>query len=332
MLFAVTDLKTAQPLAGVTVEIYNYQKQLIETSETNNDGEAQVNMQQKPFLLVAKKGAQGGYLKLDDGSSISLSMFDVAGEKVQKGIKGFIYGERGVWRPGDSLYVIFMLEDKQKTLPAMHPVSFELYNPQGQLSKKMIRTESMSGFYSFLTSTDADDPTGNWEAKVKVGGAVFSKNIRIETIMPNRLKIKFDFAKKYLTNEEKESAKMEVKWLHGAVARNLKADVQVTLSSTQTTFPKYSEYTFDDPTRKFSADKQTIFEGNLDASGIANVVADIKVEDAAPGMLMANFVTKAFEPGGNFSSDRFSIPFHAYDDYVGIRLPKGDKARGMLLT
>lgn len=150
--------------------------------------------------------------------------------------------------------------------------------------------------------------------------------------MPNRLKIKFDFSKKYLEKDEPQSAQMEVKWLHGAVARNLRAEVQVSLSSAQTSFPKYSDFVFDDPTRKFTMDKQVIFDGTVDANGKANVEADIKVEAEAPGMLQANFNTKVFEPGGSFSTDRFSIPYHAYDYYTGILLPKGDKARGMLLT
>jgi len=332
MQFTVTDLNTTQPLSGVTLEIYNLQHQLIRKVESDVTGLATVNFAEKPFLLVAKKGTQRGYLKLDDGSSLSLSMFDVAGERVQKGIKGFIYGERGVWRPGDSLFVMFMLEDKQHSLPQTFPVVFELNNPQGQLVKKIIRAESMNGFYTFCTATDPESPTGNWEAKVKVGNAVFRKNIRIETVMPNRLKIKFDFPKKYLAKDEKQSAKMEVLWLHGAVARNLKAEVEVSLTQTKTTFPKYTDYVFDDPTRKFNADKQVLFDKTVDENGKATVQADIAVEDASPGMLQANFVTKVFEPAGNFSIDRFSIPYYPYESYVGIRLPKGDKARGMLLT
>ncbi|MES2619742.1 MAG: MG2 domain-containing protein [Bacteroidota bacterium] len=332
MLFAVTDLKTTVPQFGVNLEVYNLQRQLIQRAVTDNNGLAEVKLDKKPYLLVAKKGTQRGYLKLDDGSSLSLSMFDVAGEKVQKGIKGFIYGERGVWRPGDSLFLTFILEDKQKILPASYPVSFELFNPRSQLTKKLIKTESTNGFYSFITKTDEEAPTGSWEARVKVGNAVFSKTLRIETVMPNRLKIKFDFAGKYLSKDKNESAQMEVRWLTGAAARNLKVTVDVNLVASKTAFPKYSEFIFDDPTRKFYSDKQVLFENEIDANGKAMVTADIKVEDAAPGMLQANFVTKAFEPGGNFSVDRFSMPYHPYDVYTGIRLPKGDKARGMLLT
>jgi uncharacterized protein YfaS (alpha-2-macroglobulin family) len=65
--------------------------------------------------------------------------------------------------------------------------------PNGQLYKKLTRTSSVDGFYSFHTATETSSPTGNWSAKVKVGGAIFEKKIKVETIMPNRLKLKLDF-------------------------------------------------------------------------------------------------------------------------------------------
>ena len=78
---------------------------------------AELVVDTKPYLLIAKHGDQRGYLRLDDGSSLSLSKFDVSGKIVEKGIKGFIYGERGVWRPGDTLYVMFILEDEENIIP-----------------------------------------------------------------------------------------------------------------------------------------------------------------------------------------------------------------------
>ena len=49
-------------------------------------------------------------------------------------------------------------------------------------------------------------------------------------------------------------------------------------------------------------------------------------------MLVANFKGKVFEAGGGFSVDRFSMPYHPYQTYVGMKTPKGDAARNMLLT
>ncbi|MES2690720.1 MAG: hypothetical protein V4658_09975, partial [Bacteroidota bacterium] len=95
ILFAVSDLISTKPLSGVTLDVLDYQQQLIVTATTDGQGIAKMTPSRKPFLLVAKHKEQRGYLKLDDGSSLSLSHFDVSGNVVQKGLKGFIYGERG---------------------------------------------------------------------------------------------------------------------------------------------------------------------------------------------------------------------------------------------
>ena len=97
-----------EPLSGVSVEIFDYQNQLIGVANTDDNGMVEIDITKKPFLLVAKTGEERGYLKLDDGNSLSLSMFNVSGQRLKKGVKGYIYGERGVWRPGDSLFLSFI--------------------------------------------------------------------------------------------------------------------------------------------------------------------------------------------------------------------------------
>ncbi len=330
--FFVTDIVTTNPLSGVDIDIYNFQHQLMASLKTDNNGMAEVTFKKIPYLLVARKDKQRGYLKLNDGSSLSLSMFDVKGEEIQKGIKGFIYGERGVWRPGDTLFLSFILDDKDKSLPVNHPVIFDLMNPQGQVVKHTVSSESVDGFYKFITCTDVNAPTGNWTAKVRVGKVSFTKNIKIETILPNRLKINLDFGTDKLFKESKNSGTLESKWLHGAIAKNLKADVQVTLSESTTKFDKYPNYIFDDPSRNFSSESSTIFTGRLDQNGKTTVKADIRVKDAAPGVLRASFQTRVFEESGAFSIDRFSMPYYPYNSFVGIKTPEGDKFTGMLTT
>ncbi len=333
MTFAVTDLLTTLAVPNVTIEIYNYQQQLIGSTQTGSDGLAEIMLDGQPFYLIAKNGLQRGYLKLDDGSSLSLSRFDVSGNVVQKGIKGFIYGERGVWRPGDSLYLTFMLEDKNGNLPQNHPVTFELINPHGQIVRKLVKTTGVNGFYNFKTFTEPDAPTGNWSARINVGGTTFTKWLRIETIKPNRIKINIDFGTDKLSVDRPDiQGVISANWLHGAPARNLRTEINVTLTQIQTTFPKYPEYQFDDPARSFSSEELTIYKDYLNQEGKATFSTDISVSTASPGMLRAHFITRVFEESGEFSIDRFSIPYSPYKGYVGIKTPKGDQARGMLLT
>jgi len=91
-----------------------------------------------------------------------------------------VFGERGVWRPGDSLFLGCIIEDKEKKLPAGHPVEMELISPRGQLYKRLVTPNAEDGYNVFRTVTDANAPTGNWLCKVKVGGAVFEKILRLK--------------------------------------------------------------------------------------------------------------------------------------------------------
>jgi alpha-2-macroglobulin len=332
-MIVVNDLKTTQPLSGVQLELYDYQKQLIGSASTGADGKAIISSNQKPFALIAKNGGQRGYLKVQDGESLSLSNFNVGGESVSKGLKGFLYGERGVWRPGDSLYLSFILEDKMKLLPASHPVVFELQNPQGQVTSRLVRSNSENGFYKFATSTSSDAPTGNWLGRVKVGGTEFSQPVKIEMVKPNRLKINLDFGVEKLTGGNNSvSGNLKVNWLHGAPGKNLKAQFEVLLTKGVAKFDQYSEFVFDDPSIDFYSESTPIYDGYTDSEGNATINAELPVSEQAPGMLNAIFRGKVFEESGNFSIDRFSIPYYPYPSMVGIRIPQGDKARGMLLT
>jgi uncharacterized protein YfaS (alpha-2-macroglobulin family) len=328
---AVTSLATAKPIQGVEVIAYNYQLQQVGSGSTDNNGFVSVSLAEKPYLLIARYEKQRGYLKLDEGSSLSLAAFDVTGNAVSKGIKAFIYGERGVWRPGDTLFLSCIIEDKQKRLPASHPVTFELVNPKGQLYARTTKTSGVNGFYTWQVPTSSDVITGNWNLRVKIGGTPFNKAIKIESVKPNRLKINLDFKAEKLYAGGSNQADLSVTWLHGAVASGLKTSISVVFTKAPTLFEKYATYQFTDPSKQFSAEEQVIFDQSVNEAGLAKVIPSFSIGNSAPGMLMANFTTRVFEKSGDFSFDRLSIPYSPYSAYVGIRTPEGDK-RGMLLT
>ncbi len=328
----VSNLITAEPESGVLVELYDFQGQKIDQQKTDVDGKATFHPKKPTYLVIAKKNEQRGYLKLSDGTSLSMSMFEVGGTTVNHGLKGFIYGERGVWRPGDSIFLSFMIED-QLDIPESHPIVFELFNPLGQSDQKIIKYRNEHDFYTYRIKTDAEAPTGNWQAKISIGDAVFTQIIKIETIMPNRLKINLDFSKdKLLASQGSIQGDLSVKWLHGAVARKLKAKVDLTLSRKNTSFSGYESYIFDDPASNFSTEQHTIFEQRINEDGTAKIKSDISIRQIAPGALNAHFAVKVFEEGGAYSVDGFSLPYYPYERYVGIKAPEGDSYTGMLET
>ncbi|EJF52302.1 large extracellular alpha-helical protein [Saprospira grandis DSM 2844] len=334
ILVALTDLRTTEPISRATVKIYDHFQQLMAELQTDSDGFAKTTTKYLPSLVVAEYNKQKGYLRMPKGGNLSLSRFEVGGSRSQsvKGLKGSLYGERGVWRPGDSLFLTVVLESKEEPLPMQYPLKLQLRNPRGQIVYSRTEGQHLNGVYSFKVKTEDNAPTGNWSAEVAAGGLNFSKRIMIETVKPNRLKIDLDLGKEELMAEDRAlKADLKVKWLHGAPAAKIRSRVQMSLEPMPTDFEEYPDFVFDDPTRlNYSRSPFTVFDANLNEQGFAQLQGEIKMEALPAGKLRAGFNVRAFESGGDFSVDNFSMPFSPFTAYVGIEIPKDAGGRKTL--
>lgn len=321
----VTEITSAKPVRGAELTVYNYQLRKIGSGKTDAEGLAEIQTEGKPFVITAKSGNSTAYLKMKDGEENSLSRFDVGGKTVTRGIKGFIYGERGVWRPGDKVHLVLLLEDRENALPEGHPVTMEVYSPQGQFYDKQVLPGRGDGFNVFEFKTAEDDPTGIWNVYFKVGGASFHKSLHIETIKPNRIKSKLGLPNKTL--QAGRSCRMEISasWLTGPAASGLRALVTMNLKENSSPFPEYKDYRFSLFDDDYEPQEFEILDRKLDDSG--RLSADVKLPSvsSAPGLLQATLTTRIFEPGGDASISSSTAPFSPYTSYVGI---KSSSSRG----
>ena len=326
---AATDLISAKPLPGVTVEAYDYQLQPVGAARTDSKGLAEIPVSRKPFVVVGKAGGSTAYLKVKDGGERSMSRFDVGGEVLQGGLKAFIYGERGVWRPGDTLHVNMILSDKHHNLPEGHPATLELYTPAGQFHTRLVR-RATDGFFSFDIPTRADDPTGYWNAYFKAGGSTFHKTLHIETVKANRLKVNASFAElsgedDYLQAGSSVTVLLNAAWLSGSPARGQAARAQMTLRKISGhPFPGFERYTFTDPSSKFTSAEHELYKTRLSEAGEGTLTVKLPAAEGAPGLLNAFIVTSVEEDGGDESFTTQTLPYSPYKAYVGIRVPEGD--------
>ncbi len=322
MTVAVTDILSTNPLSGAQVTAYNYQMQAVAQAKTDGNGFAELECKKgRPFVVTAAKGNDVGYLEVQEEASLSLSNFDVSGKEIQKGLKGYVYTERGVWRPGDTIFVSFILEDKDQKLPKGHPVTLEMYTPQRQFYQRQVKTDGVNGFYTFSIATQPTSETGVWQAYVKVGGTSFYKSLRIETIKPNRLKVRFDTDSIIDAANGTVSGTLNAQWLHGAPGGNLKSDVELTLSRAPSPFKGFNGYSFNNPIVKFETSRTKLFEGTLNASGVAGVNAQVPVAESAPGMLRGSILSRVFETGGDMSFYTQTVYYSPFKTYVGIKPP-----------
>ena len=137
LIVYTTDLVSARPKGSCKVRAYDRQNQQLAEAVPDSEagsasaGRAVLICGDDPLMVLAEANGDAAFVRVERGAALSLSNFDVGGTTDTKGIKGYLFGERGVWRPGDEIYLTLIVAS-DNPLPENHPASLEFYNPNGQ--------------------------------------------------------------------------------------------------------------------------------------------------------------------------------------------------------
>src|SRR5690606_18158328 len=74
---AVSDIVTTEPISGAKVELFDYQQQKLTEGKTSSDGTLNLQTQRYAYFALVNKDEQSTYVRLDEGTSLSVSNFDV---------------------------------------------------------------------------------------------------------------------------------------------------------------------------------------------------------------------------------------------------------------
>ncbi len=326
---AVNSLSKGNSIDNATVSFYDYQQQLIMEGKSNGNGFLTVKTENEASFLVVSHTTGHAYVKLNDQNSNSLTDFEIGGTQRNEGVDGFIYADRGAHRPGDTMFINFMLDDTDRPLPLHHPVTLEIRDPKGNKKYDLTTSDHVERIYAFAVPTESNDLTGQWRAIIKVGAHQITKPLRVETIKPNRLKIEVSTPDELdYSQQSQRNVNLTSRWLHGASADGLKVKVDGQYKNTRPSFKGYDNYAFMDPARQGSQALVNIFDKNLDENGQAEFPIRISPE-AFPGKVIANIKSRVFENGGNFSESHSSFKISPFNTYVGVNTPEnrwGDKS------
>ncbi|MDY0296495.1 MAG: MG2 domain-containing protein [Acidobacteriota bacterium] len=318
------DLRTARPMKGVHVMLRSYQHQVLAEGFTDNDGELLLtDVDGAPFYVEGEKDRQRSVISLKE-MQWNLSAFNIGGVQPDaRGGKAFVFSDRGVYRPGDTVHLVLIARNEDHTFPDNHPVTLTLSNPRRQPVYRITNKEGRDGFYRFDVQTRAEDLTGNWSAVFKVGDHSVAHTVRIETVVPFRLKVEFSDLPARLNSETGVlRCGLSAKYLFGSPAKNMAAGVTARVSERPLTPPTYGNMVFNNQAIRFQAHEAVVSEGNLDDRGEAAI--DWKLPDltGAPGALAVTLTASVQEKGGRSSRRTVSIPLDPFSRYVGIALPQ----------
>ncbi|MEW6756053.1 MAG: MG2 domain-containing protein [Candidatus Latescibacterota bacterium] len=324
VLVWATHLEDTRPLSGVPVALRSPQDQVIARQRTDGQGLADFpGVDQEVLYVEAEHDGQRSLVKPDE-MGWNLSTFDTGGqERDPEGVRAFVYTERGVYRPGDTVHVAVIARHADDTFPEGHPVTLRVLDPRDQLTVQQTQSPGRDGFCAFTFATAPSAPTGNWRMEVGVGSRTFTEGLKVETVVPQRVRVEITPTPERLgPGNGSLSLRIGSRFLFGQPAAGLEARISVTLRAALVSFPAYSGFVFADQSVDYQPVQAEVFAGPLDREGQARAQWRLPPLERAPSALEALVAARVLEPGGRPAVERRVVPVFPFPCLVGLRLPE----------
>ncbi len=320
----VMALGAGQPVAEVAIQVLARNGSILETVKTDANGHARLPSfegmtgDRRPVSVLATKDGDTSFLPFNERRlpAMDYSRFDIDGVLASriKAIEAFVFTERGVYRPGDTVHAGFITRrrDWQPVLEGL-PLSISLSDSKGRQVGEQKTRLPFDGFFTCDFPLSDAAALGVHEITVNVlnatGQAVFRLGraaVRVEEFTPDRMKVatKIDPAPPAGWLECKTTdASVSVQSLFGEPAPERRVTMQLELSPADFGFPDWPGFSFYDRNAAESSSRagRTINLGDLktDEKGIATFKLPLDTLKDASFRLAV--LTEAFERDGGRS-------------------------------
>lgn len=327
-------LSSGRPLSGINLELIAANNDKLAVASTNADGrarfeEAAVSGEYPltPRMIMAY-GPQEDFAALDlQRAPLDLSDRNVDGRSAPSKVDGYIYFDRGIYRPGETAHISGMLRDDAGLAVTDRPLTLIVRRPNyTEAGKIRIEKTSVGGFtHDFEIPRSA--PRGVWSVEIQADGvgSVGSDAFSVEDFVPQRLEVtlKVDEAAPIRLGETRSVAVMS-RFLYGAPASGLEVEAEARLRLDPNPFPEFSTFRFGPVDGRFDERFLKLPNTTLNAAGEATI--DLAIDDAPKGVgapLRADLVVGVVEPGGRVVRESARVPVRPDDKYLGLKL-EGD--------
>ncbi|MWV61270.1 hypothetical protein DCO58_10505 [Helicobacter saguini] len=308
------------PAGGVKVSLINSKNQAIESRVTNASGEVDFALKKQEVLyILAEQGENKTMLKLRENNALSFEGFDVGGEVASNGFKAFIYTDRDVYRPGDSIHFNVIVRKENKPIDKAHPIFLSLKDSTRADILKEQSIAQNNGIYYYRIDTPKNANTGVWNATIDIGGNKFYKKISIESLAPDRIKVAIK-AENKINLKDSNNLKVGVQgdYLFGSPASDLEYEAEIYFRASPFSSKKYVGYTFGSGSSNYDFRNRVEKSGSLDSKGYASFDLSLDSTKELDSNAKAIVFAKVYEKSNRFTKIGKEIELNKYDSFIGL--------------
>jgi uncharacterized protein YfaS (alpha-2-macroglobulin family) len=333
LLVWVSSFQDLSAVADANVSLVSDQNQLLASGRTDGRGlwvihdfaKVTKGGKKHPFLVRVEKGSDQSFLVFGK-TEVDVSPFDVAGDRLKKdGYSAFVYGERDIYRPGESVEGVALLRTAALEVPPSMPLIVKHHDSEGERETFRINAGE-GGIAPFTLKLPAYARTGRHRLDVIAGSDVVgSYNFQVEEFVPDRIKVAITPAKPFASAGDGLQYAVGSAYLFGPPAANLPVETRVRLVPSGFAPAGFESFTFTNGDRKFDARELGNESATLDEKGAHAFNIEVPRGLQPPLALDAIVTARVQEQGGRGVAAVAHIPVHAWPSYVGVRRLGGEE-------
>lgn len=330
----VTSLSTSRPVEGTKVFLYSQKRQLLGWATTGKDGLASVDLsfqspEEEVALVVASKADDLTYLTLP-GNGRPRGESSAKGRPfLSRDYEVYGFSERGVYRPGDKVFLSSFVRGTQGTLPPSMPLEVTVNRPDSrELLKKTAITDDEGRMILSLTIPQGA-PTGQYRVRYSLPGKnqpLGQTDFVVAEYMPRTLRMRLQAPRGALNIRDTLKVKARVEYLFGDPARNLKIKGRAYYRSENFKTRGWKKYTFGKGGPR-SSRSISLSEKVTDRDGRA--LFSLKTPGGLTGpVVKVNVNVQVLETGGRALIEGLYRRLYSYGSYLGLKMPTEELAAG----
>ncbi|MHA6288238.1 alpha-2-macroglobulin family protein [Maricaulis sp. CAU 1757] len=328
--FTVRSLNSARPEANVQVQLIAHGNQVLAEAVTDASGHARFAAPLlagsgglAPRLLLAY-GPDGDFAVLDLARNpVDLSAQGIGGRDRPDAADAYLYLDRGIYRPGETVYLGGLVRDAQAVAIEDRPVTLTVFGPNGiEVARARLETAAAAG--GVVWDYDLSDAAarGEWriEASLDGHGQVGSVRFSVEDFVPQRVALELDTDRETpLLAGHVRDVEARVRFLYGAPGAGLPVEARMRVEVDPSPFEAWPDFSFGRGDETFREESIELDGTVADGAGRALVRLDpAGAGEGATQPLRLRAVISAIEPGGRPVADDVRLAYRPAELYLGL--------------
>jgi uncharacterized protein YfaS (alpha-2-macroglobulin family) len=328
LLVIARSLQTAQPQRGISLTLVARNNEVLATVTTDSDGRARFSRALAagqgalaPRLIMASAGA-GDFSVLDlQRAPVDLSSEGIGGRTVRSGLDAFVYTERGIYRPGETVQAGALVRDAAGRALEREG-SLVLYRPNGlEASRLRFDGKANAGAAHHGFELPRTAQRGQWRVAFEADGVgeVGQASFAVEDFVPQRIAVDV-LADPAVHLGGVRMVETTARFLYGAPAAGLPVEIEARMQTDPTPFAGFEGFSFGLPAEPFAEEMLDVPSQIADGAGRAVLGVDV----GTLGLLTTSplrivGVASVIEPGGRAVREGFRFPYRPRPVYLGIK-------------